>query len=102
MKERQHVFVVKFYKHFLDISRMHISTYVYQFIELHFEFPHFYRDQVLGKNAFTVKVWFRDYYLYTVSPTQCVTSRTITWLRTFSMVLPKIALFINLNKFFWN
>jgi len=78
MKERQHVFVVKFYKHFLDISRMHISTYVYQFIELHFEFPHFYRDQVLGKNAFTVKVWFRDYYFYTVFPTQCVTSRTIT------------------------
>jgi len=31
---------------------------------------------------------------------QRVTSRTLTWLHTFSMVLPKITLFINLNKFF--
>ena len=38
------------------------------FVELHFEFPYFYRDQVLGKNASTEEVWFRDRYLYAVSP----------------------------------
>jgi len=31
-------------------------THVYRFVELRFEFAHFYRDQVLGKNASTMKV----------------------------------------------
>jgi len=36
-------------KHVLNISKMHVPTYI--FVELHFEFLYFYRDHVLGKNA---------------------------------------------------
>jgi len=65
------------YKHVLNISRMHI----YRFIELHLEFPHFYRDEVLGKNAFIVKVCFRDHCLCTISSIPTIMSRILTWLR---------------------
>jgi len=74
-------------------------TYIYWFVELHLEFPH---DQVLGKNASTVKVWFSILASTLYLPSQYITSRTLTWLCTFFMVSPKIALFINLNKFFSN
>jgi len=89
------------YEHVLDISKIRISMY----IDLLFtsSFHIFIATKFLKKKMFLL--WKFDFTIIISTsylPSEHITSRTSTWLRTFSMVLSKIALFINLNKFFSN
>jgi len=64
-------FVAKQYswwKSYKDVFRYieDAHIYVYQFVEFHTS--HFYRDQILRKDATTMKIRFRDHCLCTVSP----------------------------------
>jgi len=93
-KQQCHIFMKIMQTCFRYIEDVH--TYIYRFIE----FAHFYRDQILQKDATTMKIRFRD-HCHRISHFN-VKSRTSTWLRTFFMNLPKIALFISLYKFFSN
>ena len=66
-KQRCHVLMVKIIQTcFKYIEDAH--TYVYQFAEFHLEFAHFYCNQILRKDATSMKIRFRDHCLCIVSP----------------------------------
>jgi len=87
------------YKHVLDISKMH--TYVPWYIDLS-NFTSSFRISIATKFSEKMLLLWKFGFAIIASDlsSQCITSRT--WLRIFFIVLLKIALFINLNKFFSN
>src|SRR5436190_9536903 len=75
-------------------------TDVDQFVEVYLESSQLHSHEILGKDTSAVKFGFDIIFSAPPLPSHFITRRTSTCLRTFSMVLPNTALFINLYRFF--
>jgi len=83
------------YNHVLNISRMHVPMYI-SVCRTSPRVSAFLLRSGSRKKMLLWKFGFAIIVSTSYLPVQCITNRT------FSMVLPKIALFINLNKLFLN